>query len=99
MRILVVERNKQPYVKDIENTLRAKQQVVGGPIDVINPYDGSLAIVLNDEGKNMGLKINRTIGNIEIAGTFFLCREDSEGNLLSLSEIQINQLMQKFSLS
>lgn len=99
MKILVVETSKQPYVINIENTLSAKQNVVGGPIDVISPWDDSIAVVLNDEGKNRGLKINRMIGQIQIAGTFFLCCEDANGNLLSISDTYIAKYTQLFSIS
>lgn len=34
MRILVIEPGKQPYLADIPNTLHAKQQIVGGLIDI-----------------------------------------------------------------
>ena len=47
----------------------------------------------------MGYENNRMVGRIEIAGTFFVCREDNAGNLLSLSAEQIDKYMQLFSLS
>ena len=35
MKVLIVECGKQPYEAEIENTLKAKQEIVGGPIDVL----------------------------------------------------------------
>lgn len=37
MKILVIEPLKEPHVKDIPNTLEAKQEIVGGLILAIYP--------------------------------------------------------------
>lgn len=87
--ILLVEPGKCPKVIEIENTLEAMQNIVGGNIEVYEPFDDEVAIVCNEEGKVKGLPLNRAVysnrGELVdiIAGTFFVCYApvDSEGFL------------------
>lgn len=87
--VLLVEPGKCPKVIEIEDTLEAMQNIVGGDIEVYEPFDDEIAIVCNEEGKVKGLPLNRAIysdrGELVdiIAGTFFVCYApvDSEGFL------------------
>ena len=85
MKVLIVEPLKKPYEREIGTDLKSMQEVVGGLIQVIYPFeDPEIALVCNDEGKLMNLPYNRVLrdedGNIYdvIAGTFFLCRAKFE---------------------
>ena len=50
------------------------QQVVGGYIEAIYPYDDPIAIVCHEEGKLIGLPLNRKLEDYDIiAGTFIVC--------------------------
>ena len=98
MRVLIVEPGKQPSLAEVDNTLSAKQQIIGGPIDIIDPWDDSAIIVLNDEAKNQGLKINRTVGRVEIAGTFLVCGCNASGDMTSLSAEQSEIYRRMFNL-
>ena len=74
MKILVVEPNRRPRRADIPHTLKDMQQVVGGYIQAIYPYDDLVAIVCDEEGKLKGYDLNRYIQGVDvIAGTFFVC--------------------------
>ena len=79
MRVLLIESEKPPRAAEVDNTLEAMQQVVGGYIQAIYPFREEVAIVCNDEGKLLGLSPNRALrdnsGRIYdvIAGTFFIC--------------------------
>ena len=104
MKILVIEPLKEPYVKDIPNTLEAKQEIVGGLIQAIYPFDHpEIALICNEEGKIDRLPLNRALfdadGNIVdiVAGTFFLCSApaDSE-NFESLTDEQIEKYKKRF---
>ena len=104
MKILVIEPLKEPYVKDIPNTLEAKQEIVGGLIQAIYPFDyPEIALICNEEGKLNHLPLNRALfdekGNIVdiVSGTFFLCSApaDSE-NFESLTDEQIKEYTKKF---
>lgn len=79
MNVLMVEPGKVPYAVDIGEGLEALQAAVGGDIQAVYPYDDPVALICNEEGKLMGLPLNRALrddeGNIYdiLAGKFFLC--------------------------
>ena len=74
MKILVCEPHKRPYVKEIEHTLENLQQVVGGYIQALYPFDDGVAIVANEEALLIGLEPNRAVERYGIIfGTFFIC--------------------------
>ena len=58
MRVLVVEPELKPEVRDIDDSLKAMQKIVGGLIQPIY-LDDSVALICNDEGKLMNLPPNR----------------------------------------
>ena len=76
--VLVVEPMKEPYVKEIDPGLHALQAEVGGDIAASYPFDDPVGLVLNDEGKLIGLDLNRSLrdehGEIYdiVAGTFLV---------------------------
>ena len=78
MRVLVIEPECRPEVREIDDSLKAMQEIVGGYIQPIY-LDDSVALVCNDEGKVMNLPLNRGLrdknGQIYdiVSGTFFLC--------------------------
>ncbi|MGO5116369.1 DUF3846 domain-containing protein [Candidatus Avoscillospira sp. LCP25S3_F1] len=78
MTVLVVEPMKEPYVKEIAPGLHALQAEVGGDIAASYPFDDPVGLVLNDEGKLIGLDLNRSLrddhGEIYdiVAGTFLV---------------------------
>ena len=91
IKVISVEVGKNPVVKEIYNTLKAKQQEVGGLIQCIPtyfsnniPYD----FILNDEGKLMGLTPNRYIFDEQdvIAGNFLISKANEEGEFVSLTD-------------
>lgn len=76
--VLVVEPMKEPYAKEIAPGLHALQAEVGGDIAASYPFDDPVGLVLNDEGKLIGLDLNRSLrdehGEIYdiVAGTFLV---------------------------
>ena len=86
MRILIVEPRKRPRRADIPHTLRDMQQIVGGYIEIIYPFNDPVALVCDEEGKLKGYELNRAIvGKDIIAGTFFLAGVGEE-DLTDLSD-------------
>lgn len=75
--MLVVEPGKHPYMKRIEHTLEAMQKAVGGYIEVVS-LDDSNVIILNEEGKLMGLEGNRALGGDILVGSFLIAGTDGE---------------------
>lgn len=104
MKIIVVEPQKKPVVRDIDPGLASMQKLVGGFIEAVYPFDDPMALICNDEGKLLGLPLNRALydntGQIYdiIAGTFFLCRapRDSE-DFTSLTEEQLQRYQERFA--
>ena len=78
MTVLVVEPMKEPYVKEIDPGLRSLQAEVGGDIGAAYPFRDPVALVCNDEGKLIGLDLNRGLRDENgelydiMAGTFLV---------------------------
>lgn len=102
MRILVVEPARRPEVREISGTLESMQEIVGGLIQTLYPFDEPVALVCNDEGKLLGLSLNRGLRDESgklydiLSGTFFLCGI-SEENLTSLTEEQLQHFRRVFA--
>ena len=102
MRVLVVEPEHKPEVRDIDDSLKAMQKIVGGLIQPIY-LDDSVALVCNDEGKLMNLTANRGLrdknGQIYdiVFGTFFLCGAHADSDsFASLTSEQIERYQKQF---
>lgn len=78
LRVLIVRPGKHPEAAEIEDSLEAMQETVGGCIEEYMPFDDDVAIICNEEGKLLGLPPNRGIfsGQGElmdiIMGDFFI---------------------------
>lgn len=78
MTVLVVEPMKEPYTKEISPGLSSLQHEVDGYIQAIYPYEDSMAIICNEEGKLEGMPLNRGLRDEDgelydvVAGTFLV---------------------------
>ena len=106
MKVLLVEPNADPRIIEIDGSLASMQELVGGLIEAIYPFNAPVALICNDEGKLAGLPQNRPLKHPEtgevydaVYGTFFLCSAptDSE-NFESLSDEQIEKYRKIFAL-
>ncbi len=61
MKAILVQPETKPVVIEIEGTLEALQSAVGGFIEAVYPFDDPVAIVCNEEGKLLGLPLNRAL--------------------------------------
>ena len=96
MKVLLVEPGKAARPVEIKNELHEMQQIVGGLIQVLYPWEDPAAIVCNDEAKLMGLPLNRVLEDYDvIAGTFFICGIQGE-NFTGLTEQQMQKYQQMF---
>lgn len=101
IKVIIVEPEKEPYVKEIYNTLKDKQDIVGGLIQCVpslfddkDTYD----FIVNDEGKIIGLPLNRFIYNKQdiVCGNLIIAKPDIEtGEFISIEESEVNFLMEK----
>ncbi len=97
MDVLIVEPEKAPRMAAISGDLNSLQQVVGGHIEAVYPYNDPVALVCNEEGKLIGLPLNRKIEDHDIiAGTFMICGL-GEDDFCSLSPELAEKYKQKFA--
>ncbi len=103
MQVLVVEPERRPEVREINDSLSAMQEIVGGLIQPIYLFDEPVALVCNDEGKLLDLPVNRGLRNKDgqiydiVCGTFFLCGAPPDSDhLTSLTPEQIQRYQERF---
>ena len=80
MNVLLVKPGEMPVTAEIDGSLRSMQDLVGGLIEAIYPFEDPVALICNEEGKLQGMALNRALFHPEtgqiydiIAGPFFLC--------------------------
>lgn len=101
IKVLLIKPTKTPEVVEIRHDLRSLQDTVGGDIEAVYPYEDPVALVCNEEGKLIGLPLNRALrddtGEIYdiISGDFFICDVSGE-DFGSLSDEQIKKYSDKF---
>ena len=92
LRIVLKKVGRNPEIMNIENTLDAKQKLVGGLIEVVGLTEDIL-LVCNEEGKLDNLLPNLMFDFDYIAGDCFFIGDDCEnGNFKSLTDEQINEV-------
>ena len=100
MTVLIVEPGKKPRKAEIDGSLEGMQQVVGGYIQAIYPFEDPVALICNEEGKLLELPFNRALrdedGDIYdiVSGTFFLCSAPPDSDSF---EGLSDELMEKYS--
>ena len=104
IRVLMIEPGKSPEMREISDTLKSMQEVVGGWIEEYMPFDDDAAIVCNEEGKMMGLPLNRAVKDEDgrvmdiICGDFFICYAPIESEeFLSLPPEMEKKYKEKFA--
>lgn len=92
MKILLIRDKANPVLRCVPHDLYIFQQLVGGRIEVVEPFDDDIVLVCDESGRNNGKAVNRVINDhMDICGDFFLCGHDNEG----LSDIPI-ELLEKY---
>ena len=95
MKVLVVEPQKPCRVQEIKS-LADMQQLVGGDIEAVYPFQELVAVVCNADGKLLGLPMNRPRLDKDylpydiIRGTFFVAGLGQE-DFISLTDEQIQR--------
>ena len=80
IRMLEIAPLKPPRLIEVEHTLETLQELVGGTVQAVYPWDSDLVAVLcDDEGKFKGYPANRILTDEEgnpydiLVGTFYIC--------------------------
>lgn len=102
LEVVTVMPGRKPERISMPHTLEAMQEKVGGYIQAIYPYEDTVAIVCNEEGKLLGLEPNRAVRDPDtneitdiICGPFFVCGLGEE-DFCSLTEEQIAKYSKLF---
>ena len=105
LRVVVVEPEKAPYEQAIQPGLKPMQEIVGGTIQALYPFEEPIALICNDEGKFLELPFNRSLrdeaGKLYdvISGTFFLSGAPANSDhFASLTEQQAAWCMERFRI-
>ena len=98
IRCILVKVFEQPKVVEIENNLSTLQKYVGGLIDIVE-LENDVDIIINDEGKLLGLSPNLVLYEFRdiIVGDFLVVGQKN-GETISLSEEKIEKYMKRFDL-
>lgn len=99
--VVKVEPQKMPVVVTIGSSLDELQKAVGGNIEVVYPYEDYVGLLMNEDGKLLGMELNRALkdeyGQIYdiIAGTFYVVGL-GEDDFCSLTDQQIETYLSKY---
>lgn len=96
VKVLIVEPIMAPYIKEINNTLEEKQNIVGGLIQT-EELENDIDLIYNEESKILNLEMNRIIKNDVICGNFIVVGQKN-GVHISLTEQQIRKYKAYFKL-
>lgn len=104
MQVVIVESEKKPFVQNIDDTLTSMQQIVGGTIQAVYPFEEPVALICNDEGKLLNLPLNRALRDSNgaiydiVTGTFFLCAAPADSDRFeSLTDEQAQIYLERFA--
>ena len=105
MQVVIVESKKKPVVQNIDGSLASMQQIVGGTIQAVYPFEKPVALICNDEGKLLNLPPNRALRDSDgaiydiVAGTFFLCAAPADSDHFeSLTDEQVQIYLERFAM-
>ena len=104
LKVIVCRPLEKAEVIEINDDLDTMQSLVGGMIEEYMPFDDDAAIVCNEEGKMMGLPLNRAVKDEDgrvmdiICGDFFICYAPIESEeFLSLPPEMEKKYKEKFA--
>lgn len=91
MRVVVVEPNKDPEVREIDGSLKSMQKIVDGYIETVMVAGrNEILLVCNEEGMIRGLKYNRGF-----YGAYFYVSFEGE-EFRGLNDEQIKYILRSF---
>lgn len=79
IRMLEIAPLEAPRLIEVDHTLENLQELVGGTVQAVYPWDDLVAILCDDDGKAKGYPANRILTDEDgnpydiIVGTFYIC--------------------------
>ena len=95
IKVLHLPPKGHPKPHELINTLDGLQEAVGGLIEFI-PLDGNYSLLLNEEGKLIGLEPNRRLGSDVLVGDVYVVKENDDGELISMEEWELKMFCSLF---
>lgn len=101
IRVLLVEPLQKPKLVEIDHTLKAQQEIVGGTVQAVYPWEDPVAILADDDGKLKGYYPNRVLEDEDgkpydiLVGPFLIVGL-SEDDFTSLPEELARKYEEKF---
>jgi hypothetical protein len=101
VKALMIEPNKSPCVVELMTDLDSLQKAVsiGAPEQGLIEFvylEDNVSLLLNEEGKLIGLEPNRRLGDDILCGVFYVVAENDEGELISLTKEQQDHYTKRF---
>lgn len=96
MRAIIKEVGQKPRVTDIENTLEALQQAVGGYIEVINLNENTV-LICDEEGKIKDKPFNFVLSGVDVIVGDVLFVNTSGEDFTDIDEETEQTLIQLFN--
>ena len=104
MLVLMIEPGEAPRRLELNHSLEEMQKAVGGSVQILYPFGEPVALVCNEEGKLLGLPLNRALRDADgkiydiVCGAFFLCGAPPDSDeLAGLTEDQFQRYEQRFA--
>ena len=101
IRVLLVEPCRKPRLVTVEHTLKNLQELVGGDIEAVYPWEDRVCLVCDENGLGNRKVPNRLLtdddGNPQdvLLGTFFICGLGEE-DFCSISDEMAEKYEQRF---
>lgn len=93
MKVIIKEPGQRPRVTEIENSLSALQQAVGGYIETVTLAE-DCCVICNEEGRLQGLPYNLTFCGASFVGTILFVGVAGD-EFADLSEQQVEILLKQ----
>ncbi len=101
IRMLEIAPLSRPRVIEVDHTLETLQELVGGTIQAVFPWEDRVAALMDDDGKAKGYPANRVLEDEDgnpydvIVGTFYICGL-GQNDFISLSDELVEKYREKF---
>lgn len=96
VKIIIVQPNKQPYVKEVKNNIDSIYGLVYYPYQEIE-LEKNIYLIYSKEAENNNFPICRSFRSMNIYSNFVIVKKDKD-NFISLSNAEINKYSNIFEI-
>lgn len=88
---VLMDKDDSGEIREIENTLEAFQDLVGGYIETFT-FSSDVTLIINEDGRLLGLPVNRDFCGHRFVGPMVFVGYDDEGEFTDLPEEDLQYL-------